>query len=98
MASFNNLRDDWMGVEELVAQSIRPGNTQQGIKTTDSPPPSTGFASHPFSVGPLQPFTPLGRSWATTVSPTLTCNDANKVNQHSQNKTTALASLRVNLD
>eukprot|EP00972_Heterocapsa_arctica_P115656 16448990-Heterocapsa_arctica.AAC.1 len=98
MTSFNSLGDDWMGVERLGATNRLPYPPQNVTKTPDSLPPDSGAASHPFSLEPLQPLTPMGHFIATAISPTLTWNNGKTIEQHGQDKLIPQSSPRVNLD
>eukprot|EP00972_Heterocapsa_arctica_P029063 4276069-Heterocapsa_arctica.AAC.1 len=114
MASFNNLRDDWMGIEEIVDPNTQPNNIAFGIgeiadpnthpdntphgTKTNNISPLNSFASHLFSLSPMQPLTPINRSSAVAVSPTQAWNDGDIDNRSPQRQTVVTASPRINLD
>eukprot|EP00972_Heterocapsa_arctica_P078275 11542245-Heterocapsa_arctica.AAC.1 len=107
-ASFNSLKADWLGVDEVGSGIRRQGPAQYERKTRDSSPPNSSATSHPFSIEPQQPFTPRCQfvyvegaetnGTKKNFSPTLTWNANKRVDQHGKGKVTVQGSPRVNID
>eukprot|EP00972_Heterocapsa_arctica_P008007 1170185-Heterocapsa_arctica.AAC.1 len=83
------------GTGEIGDPSTQPAITPQGIN--DITPPSS-FASHPFSLSPRQPLTPINWPSAAGVSPTMTWNEGDSDYQSRQRQTVATVSPRINLN
>eukprot|EP00972_Heterocapsa_arctica_P037858 5572753-Heterocapsa_arctica.AAC.1 len=96
MTSFKNLSDDWIGDESAEVANI-PWCPPQIVPDLIQPH-SSQVDSHPFSLEPVQPVTPLGQIGTTAIIPTLSWDDDKTTDQLNQAEPPPQASPRVNLD